>query len=100
MKIALSLLLLTVLASDSTAQSLSSTDKKITASVDAALPATLELLKESVNINSGTFNLEGVKQTGALYAKALSALGFTIEWIPEPDSLRRAGHLVAYRTGN
>ena len=99
MKIAWCLLLLTVLASDSTGQSLSPTDKKITASIDAALPATLELLKESVNINSGTFNLEGVKQTGALYAKALSALGFTIEWIAEPDSLRRAGHLVAYRKG-
>jgi glutamate carboxypeptidase len=55
------------------------------------------LLKESVNINSGTFNIEGVKKVGELYGKELATLGFTVEWIPLPDSLKRAGHLVAYR---
>lgn len=34
-----------------------------------------------------------------MYGKELAALGFTIEWIPMPDSLKRAGHLVAYRKG-
>ena len=63
------------------------------------MPATLDLLKESVNINSGTFNIEGVKKTGELYGKELAAMGFTVEWVMLPDSLKRAGHLVAYRKG-
>jgi glutamate carboxypeptidase len=58
------------------------------------------LLKESVNINSGSFNIEGVRKVGDLYAKELAALGFTTEWITLPDSLKRAGHLVAWRKGN
>ncbi|KAF0242215.1 MAG: peptidase, partial [Chitinophagaceae bacterium] len=51
------------------------------------------------NINSGTFNVKGVKQVGDLYANELRKLGFTIEWVQLPDSLKRAGHLVAYRKG-
>jgi len=80
-------------------QPLSKIEQKIVASVDASMPATLQLLKESVNINSGTFNIEGVKKTGAVYEKELTALGFTVTWIPMPDSVKRAGHLVAYHKG-
>ena len=83
----------------SMAQTLSKTEKKIVANVDADMPATLLLLKESVDINSGTFNISGVRKTGELYAKELQALGFTITWISLPDSLKRAGHLVAIRKG-
>ncbi|MEP6748208.1 MAG: M20/M25/M40 family metallo-hydrolase [Bacteroidota bacterium] len=81
------------------AQPLSKTEQKIVGNVDAAMPATLQLLKESVNINSGTFNIDGVKKTGALYEKELTALGFTTTWISMPDSVKRAGHLVAFRKG-
>jgi len=81
------------------AQSLSKTGQQIVSSIDTDLPETLQLLKESVNINSGTFNIEGVKKTGELYRKELEAMGFTVEWIPMPDSLKRAGHLVASRKG-
>ena len=63
------------------------------------MPATLALLKQSVNINSGTYNTEGVRKTGALYGKELATLGFTVEWISMPDSMQRAGHLVAWRKG-
>ena len=83
----------------SNAQLLSKTEQKVLASIDAGMPATLQLLKASVNINSGTFNIEGVKKNGQLYAKELEALGFTVSWIPMPDSLKRAGHLVATRKG-
>ncbi len=44
-------------AQSTTAQSLSAVDKKIVAAIDAEMPATFGLLKESVNINSGTFNI-------------------------------------------
>src|SRR4030095_6321093 len=84
----------------SNAQSLSKTEQDIIKNIDADMPATISLLKESVDINSGSFNIEGVKKVGDLYAKELGALGFTTEWITLPDSLRRAGHLVAWRKGN
>ena len=80
-------------------QALSKTEQQILKNVEVDMPATLNLLKESVNINSGTFNVDGVKKVGALYAKELEQLGFTIEWVTLPDSLKRAGHLVAYRKG-
>lgn len=80
-------------------QTLSKTEQQLLKNIDASMPATIALLKESVNINSGTFNKEGVQKVGALYAKELTALGFTVEWISMPDSVKRAGHLVAYRKG-
>ncbi|MBS1933396.1 MAG: M20/M25/M40 family metallo-hydrolase, partial [Bacteroidetes bacterium] len=92
--------LITILAANVDAQTLSKAEKKIIGNVEAGMPAAIELLKESVNINSGTLNIAGVKNTGELYAKELQALGFTVTWITMPDSLKRAGHLVAYRKGN
>ena len=92
-----SLILISLLAFT---QSVSKTEQAILKNIEADFPNTIQLLKESVNINSGTFNREGVKEVGNLYAKELEALGFTIEWITLPDSLKRAGHLVAYRKGN
>lgn len=83
----------------SNSQALSKNEQQILKNIDADITATMQLLKESVNINSGTFNIEGVKKVGELYGKELKALGFTIEWISLPDSLKRAGHLVAYRKG-
>lgn len=80
-------------------QNLSRTEQKIVQEVDKAMPATRRLLEEPVNINSGTLNIEGVKKVGERYAKELAALGFTIEWITLPDSMKRAGHLVAYKKG-
>lgn len=82
-----------------TAQSLSKAEQQAIRNVDADFKTTLELLKQSVNINSGTFNIAGVKQVGELFGKELAALGFTVEWVTMPDSLKRAGHLLAYRKG-
>jgi glutamate carboxypeptidase len=80
-------------------QPLSKTEQQVIKNIEADYAATIQLLKESVNINSGTFNIEGIKKVGEVYAKELKALGFTTEWITMPDSLKRAGHLVAYRKG-
>jgi glutamate carboxypeptidase len=81
------------------AQSLSTTEKLLAAAIDTGMPAAMELLKKTVDINSGTYNFRGVRQVGEIYAKELAALGFTVEWIELPDSLKRAGHLVAWRKG-
>jgi glutamate carboxypeptidase len=80
-------------------QTLTAIEQKMLKDIEANMPSTIKLLKESVNINSGTYNIEGVKKVGAMYSKELAALGFTIEWIKMPDSLKRAGHLVAYKKG-
>ncbi len=82
-----------------TAQQLSPVEKKLVQTVEQQMEQTLQLLRQSVDINSGTYNIAGVRAVGELYAKELRALGFTIEWISLPDSLKRAGHLVAYRKG-
>jgi glutamate carboxypeptidase len=95
----LTLLFLTYIGSANAQMSLTAIEQKMLKDIEANMPATIQLLKESVNINSGTYNTEGVKKVGVLYSKELAALGFTIEWINMPDSLKRAGHLVAYRKG-
>jgi glutamate carboxypeptidase len=82
-----------------TAQQLSPVEKKLAQTVEQQMEQTLQLLRQSVDINSGTNNIAGVRAVGDLYAKELKALGFTVEWILLPDSLKRAGHLVAYRKG-
>lgn len=74
-------------------------EKDAMAYVDGHINEATQLLIETVNINSGTLNIAGVKKVGAIYAKELIKLGFTIEWVNEPDSMHRAGHLVATHVG-
>jgi glutamate carboxypeptidase len=92
------LFLLLIIAQSATAQ-LSFDEKKIIEYIKANYAGSEELLIESVNINSGTLNVDGVRKVGAVYRRELDKLGFTTEWINLPDSLRRAGHLVASRKG-
>ena len=74
---------------------LSKQEQKMMEYIDANMPRAIALLKESVNINSGSLNIEGVKKVGALFARELQNAGLQTEWIPMPDSVQRAGHLVA-----
>lgn len=80
-------------------QSLSDTEKKIIDWVKKHTTEAEKLLEEAVNINSGTFNIAGVKKTGEVFARELQKAGLSTEWVSLPDSLRRAGHLVASRKG-
>jgi glutamate carboxypeptidase len=91
--------LLLIISSISFAQKLSPIEAKIIAQIEAQLPQTEALLKKVVNINSGTLNKEGVREVGAIFRKEFDDLGFKTEWISLPDSLNRAGHLVAERKG-
>ena len=81
------------------AQNLSNTENKIVAYINEHLPETRDLLIKTVNINSGTLNIEGVKKVGAIYGAELEKAGLKSEWISLPDSLQRAGHLVATKKG-
>lgn len=80
-------------------QTLSPIEKNITAQVAKNHFSNLKLLEEIVNINSGSLNLDGVKQVGEKLAVEFRKIGFSTEWVSLPDSLKRAGHLVAYRKG-
>lgn len=81
------------------AQNLSPLEQKIVDAVNNKMAYAEALLKESVNINSGTLNIAGVKKVGDVFAREFTKAGLTPEWVSLPDSLRRAGHLVATRKG-
>lgn len=81
------------------AQTLSATEQRIAAEVKAHAPAALKLLEQAVNINSGTMNHDGVRQTGQLFMREFAALGFQTRWLDLPPEVNRAGHLLATRTG-
>ena len=78
---------------------LSKQEKKILSAVEEFTAANLKLWEESVNINSGTMNFEGVARVGQLYKSRFEALGFTTRWV-DGKSFGRAGHLIAEHVGN
>src|SRR5215472_8868330 len=63
------------------------------------LPATLEWLKQMVNINSFTTNREGVNRLGRLTAEAFRPLGFSAEFVPSTNPAY-GDHLVLARRGS
>lgn len=73
-------------------------EKTIISAVDNHSQRAIDLLKESVNINSGTMNFEGVKQVGRLFQNELDKLGFQTE-LTNGSAYGRAGHLIAKKTG-
>lgn len=89
------ILLLFLLVSSTAVAQLNKDEQRIIKYINEHLKESEDLLIESVNINSGTLNIEGVKKVGAVYRKVLDGIGFETEWVVLPDSLKRAGHLVA-----
>lgn len=77
------------------AQKLSSTERRIAAYVDAHANEAVSFLERVVNVNSGTFNVEGVREVGRIFREELDALGMETRWVEMPDSMNRAGHLFA-----
>ena len=77
---------------------LSTAEKRVVAAAEAENERLFTLLEKLVNINSGTMNLEGVRQVGAIMRTELEALGFNVRWVPQ-DETKRAGHLVAEHAG-
>lgn len=78
---------------------LSPVERRILRAAHAEVPAALALIERTVNVNSGTLNVEGVRRVGEMYRPLLESMGFSVEWAEVPPSLRRAGHLVARRRG-
>ncbi|WP_373497103.1 M20/M25/M40 family metallo-hydrolase, partial [Aquiflexum sp.] len=80
-------------------QKLTKTERQLVDLIDKNYEETVALLAETVNINSGTLNLEGVREVGRVFEREFAKIGFETEWITLPDSLKRAGHFVATRKG-
>jgi glutamate carboxypeptidase len=94
------ILIILLLASQAAqAQELNADEKKILKTIHENLPRHLQLLEQMVNINSGTLNIAGVKANGEMLGVEFKKIGFATEWLGMPDSLKRAGHLVATRKG-
>ncbi len=73
-----------------------STEEIIVSHVDEETTRALALLETTVNINSGTMNLDGVRAVGRIFSAELDEIGFSTEWI-DGTPVARAGHLVAHR---
>jgi len=71
-------------------------ENAIVAHVKADHERSLALLRETVDINSGTMNFAGVRQVGVVFERELKALGFSTQWVDGASS-HRAGDLVASR---
>jgi len=92
-------LVVLMLTSAVSTQKLSNEEQKIIDYIDKHGVEAVSLLERSVNIESPTEDLAGVKNVGMLLAKELEAIGMTVKWIPMPANVKRAGHLVAETRG-
>src|SRR5215213_1868669 len=84
-----------VVPQEARAQTLSTEEQRIAAYVDAHLEDAVRLLEQTVNIESATQNLEGVKRVGRAFQSEFRSLGFTSKWIEMPTQMSRAGHFFA-----
>ena len=80
-------------------QKLSAEEKKLVERIEKNYQETQALLEEVININSGSLNLEGVREVGRVFEREFQKIGFQTEWVDVPAEVRRAGHFVATRTG-
>jgi glutamate carboxypeptidase len=74
----------------------SETETRVVGSVDAAVPAAIDLLRRAVDINSGTMNFAGVQAVGRLFEPRFRELGFETRWVDGAE-WGRAGHLLGER---
>src|SRR5688572_23562273 len=66
--------------------------------LDHQMPATLEMLRQMVGINSFTRNREGVNRLARFTADCFAPLGFTAEFVPSVNP-EFGNHLVMTRAG-
>jgi len=78
---------------------ISAKEQKIIDYIDAHIEDAITLLEKTVNIESPTENLAGVKQLGMLFKQEFDLLGFNTKWIEMPSEMKRAGHLLAEKNG-
>lgn len=80
------------------AAALAPAEQAVVASVRGDHARALALLKETVDINSGTMHFAGVRRVGEVMAREFRDLGMQVEWL-DGSTFQRAGHLVARHEG-
>lgn len=95
------LLLLAIILATATVKgaTLSSEEQRMSDWIDAHADDAIALLKETVDIPSGSLTLDGVREVGTVLRRELDAIGLETEWIEMPPELQRAGHLVGRKDG-
>lgn len=96
----LSLLFLTFVGSLAAQTRLSRTEKQIVKQVSTNHNQAIGFLEQVVNVNSGTLNLEGVREVGHLFEEQFQAIAFETLWEEMPAEMNRAGHLIAKIEGS
>ena len=74
-------------------------EKNIVKQAELSIPQALQEIEQAVNINSGSMNIEGVKQVGLLAKQQLSEIGFDVQWL-DGSEFNRAGHILATHKSN
>lgn len=98
-KFIISVLILSFCTFAVSAQKLNADEQKIVDYIDRHNSDALELLETSVNIESPTENIAGVRSVGSLFGNELEALGMKVSWLDLPPEMKRAGHLLAENKG-
>jgi glutamate carboxypeptidase len=81
-------------------QTLAPAEQRIVRTVDAEAQSALQMIRRTVDINSGSLNREGVRRVYDVLAPEFEKLGFAVRYDALPDSLQRGGHLIAERKGD
>ncbi|MDQ1729446.1 MAG: glutamate carboxypeptidase [Pyrinomonadaceae bacterium] len=98
-KIVVAFVLVVLAAPFSYAQKISPGEQKLLDYIDAHTTEAVALLEKAVNLESPTENLAGVRAVGAVFKNEFAALGFNASWIAMPPEMKRAGHLLAEKSG-
>ena len=93
-------LLLLATGNANAAPALDSTEATIVDWSQAHNEEAIGLLEQLVNINSGSLNMQGVKDVGAILRKELDELGFETRWVDMPPEMKRGGHLFGELVGD
>lgn len=79
---------------------LSKAEKQIVKTIRKNSADQINFLEKVVNINSGSLNLEGVREVGSVFDDAFKSINFDTKWIDMPSEMNRAGHFFAERKGS
>ena len=93
-------LVILVWSAATSAGELSAEEQRMADWIDAHAGDAIELLKETVDIPSGSMNVEGVQAVGRVMQRELDAVGLDTEWIDMPADMNRAGHLFGRKGGS
>lgn len=81
------------------AQELTAAEQKTIDFIEANFEKHVDLIKQTVDIESPTEDIAGVKNVGMIFKKELESIGMTARWIDMPPEQKRAGHLIAQTNG-